>query len=88
MVNLNSIPTSNTLAVRVALARAGNIVASLDPGYANTLTVSFDQVILINPGNPPQVRNQNPAVAVTVSPGNVAFLQTVPNGVALKYSPQ
>ena len=86
MIDLNSIPTSNTLNFRVSLLRGGHIVATLDAGDARTLDVRFDQVMLVNPGHPPVVRNQNPAAAVGVHPGNIAFFETVANGLDLNYS--
>jgi hypothetical protein len=53
----------------------GAIQAVLDPGAAAVLTTTFDQVMLVNPGLPPIVRTQNPAVAAAVVPGRVAFFQ-------------
>ncbi|TXT39005.1 MAG: hypothetical protein FD135_2490 [Comamonadaceae bacterium] len=86
MVNLNSIPTANPLNVRISLANAGIIVASIDPDDSEVLTCSFNQVFLVNPGHPHVVRNQNPAVAVTANPGQIAFFENVVGGVALKYA--
>lgn len=87
MVNLQSTPITNTLAVRASLLNAGAIVATLDPGAAQVLTLSFDQVMLVNVGHPPLVLSQNPVAAVAVTPGNVAFLRTSAPGVALGFAP-
>lgn len=86
MVNLNSVPTTNTSALRISLLNAGNIVTSLDPDEARVLTTSFDQVLLVNPGLPPVIRIQNPAgVVTTASPGNIAYFTTV-GGTALHFA--
>jgi hypothetical protein len=86
MVNLQSTPITNTLAVRAALLNQGAIVATLDPGDAQVLTLVFNQVMLVNPGHPPVVRNQNPVANVAVTPGNVAYLMAGGGGVALNYA--
>ena len=85
MVNLQSTPITNTLAVRASLLHNGNIVATLDPDEAKVLTLVFEQVMLVNPPHPPVVRTQNPAVPVAVVPGNVAYLQAGGGGVVLHY---
>lgn len=87
MVNLQSTPITNTLAVRAALLNQGAIVATLDPGETEVLTLVFNQVMLVNPGHPPVVRNQNPVANVSVTPGNLAYLRAGGGGVALNYGP-
>ena len=71
MLNLNASPTSNGLAVRVALLNNGAIQATLNPGDASALTVAFNQLMLVNPGHPPVVRNQQTAGNFASNPGNI-----------------
>jgi len=88
MLNLNASPTSNSLAVRVALLNNGAIQATLNPGDASALTVAFNQLMLVNPGHPPVVRNQQTAGNFASNPGNIAIIENGPAGaVDISYAP-
>jgi len=84
-VNSYSVPTTNSLAYRVSFLLRGVIQASLEPGEAQTLNISFDSLMLVNPPAAPRVVYQNPPAAITVSPGSVAFLSADAAG-SIKYS--
>lgn len=86
-VNLQSVPVTNTTDVRIALMHNGVITAALDPGDAQTLTTTFNQIGLFNPGHQPRIRNQNPPAAVAVQPGNLAYVSTGAGAVLLQYAP-
>jgi hypothetical protein len=73
-VFFQSTPTTNTLAVNVSLPLNGAIVANIPAGDAQLLTTGCDAIMLVNPGLPPVVRNQNPVAAININPGNVAYI--------------
>lgn len=73
-VFFQSTPTSNTLGVNISIMLNGLIVANIPAGQARVLTTGCDAIMLVNPGLPPVVRNQNPAVAININPGNVAYI--------------
>ncbi len=87
-VSLQSVPTTNSTHVTLQLLGAGGagVVATLAPGAAQTLTVSFNTVVVLNPPAVPVARNQNPAAVVNVQPGNIAFFVPLPGGVRLRYA--
>ncbi|CAB3778155.1 hypothetical protein LMG28614_00554 [Paraburkholderia ultramafica] len=87
-VNFNSSPVTNTTPLRISFNDAhGNMVATLDSDEAKVLTITFTSIVLHNPPNPPVMRNQNPPAAITVHPGNVAFVEMGPGGaVVLNYA--
>ena len=85
-VNLQSTPVTNSCNTRLTLLQGGLIVATMDPGNAQTLTLTFDQVGLYNPPNPPIFRTQNPNVAIAVVPGNLGYFSNTPAGVAFQYA--
>jgi hypothetical protein len=86
-VNLQMTPTSNTTGVRVAFINNGAILASLDPGNAAVLTITYDQIGLFNPGYMPIIRTQNPNVAHVVVPGEVAYVSNGGGGTLLQHAP-
>lgn len=86
-VTLQSTPTTNTCAVQIAFLNAGAMVASLPPGGAQTLTITFDQIGLFNPPHPPVIRTQNPVAALAVPVGDIAYVSTSGGATLLKHAP-
>jgi hypothetical protein len=90
-VFFQSTPTSNTLAVNISIMLNGYIVANIPAGQARVLTTGCDAIMLINPGLPPVVRNQNPVAAININPGNIAYISNTagPPGPAtlLQFAP-
>lgn len=88
MLNLNVSPTSNGLAVQVSLLNNGAIQATLAAGAANVLTVGFNQLMLVNPGLPPVVRNQVTPGNFASNPGDIAIIENAAGGgVNVSYAP-
>jgi hypothetical protein len=82
-----STPTTNSLAVNIAIMHNGHIIANIPAGGAQVLTTQCDAIMLVNPGHPPQVRNQNPAAAVNINPGNVAYISQQPGATVIQFAP-
>ncbi|MBV8048136.1 MAG: hypothetical protein JO171_13330 [Paludibacterium sp.] len=72
MVTLNSIPVSNPFQVRLMLYNGVNAVASIEPEDAQTITKSFDRIVLVPGGGAHAVYTQSTAGNFTISPGYVA----------------
>jgi len=86
-VDLNTIPTSNTLPYRISLLNnAGGIVATLDAGEAKVLECRVYALMAVNPPNPPVVRNQYTPGNFEAHPGNVAFIEGAGPGNGLNLS--
>jgi len=79
-VHLDSIPTTNTLLVRLSLTSNGTIVATLDTGDSDSLSLILNRVMLVNPPYPPAVRNQQTPGDFEVHPGNIAFFENAAGG--------
>ena len=88
MLQLQSSPTTNGLATTVHLMNAGVLQATLNAGAASTLTVSFDQVMLVNPPLAPVVRNFQNGTAAHSNPGDIATIRpgTVPGTVVVSWA--
>ncbi|MCC4599347.1 hypothetical protein [Xanthomonas melonis] len=86
MLQLHHVPTSNTLDVVVRLIRGRTIVATFAPHQKAVMNVAFDGILPLIPGAQPLVYRQRPGNVIEVPRGNFAFLERVPDGVALQYA--
>jgi len=86
MLQLRHITTSNTLDVFVRLIRGRTIVATFAPHQKAVMNVEFDGILPLIPGAQPLVYRHQLDSKIDVPHGNIAFLECVPNGVALQYA--
>ncbi|MEA3010676.1 MAG: hypothetical protein QOJ91_2368 [Sphingomonadales bacterium] len=85
-VNLQHTPTINSTDLRINFMNAGAIVATLDAGDANALSIVFDSIRLNNPGHQPVIRMQNPNVPLAVHPGEIAYVSMAGGQVLLQHA--
>lgn len=86
MLQLRHIPTSNTLDVVVRLIRGRTIVATFAPHQKAVINVEFDGILPVIPEAQPLVYRRKLDSVINVPQGNFAFLERVPDGVALQYA--
>jgi hypothetical protein len=84
-VNLNSIPTTNTIEFRVTFLLDNAPKAVLAHGQAETLSLNFNAIGVGN-SEPLSVYRQETPGNTTLSPGNLAFVDhTAGRKIALRY---
>lgn len=87
-VHLNSIPTGNphgAIDLRVTFLLNKKPQGTLNAGDARTFTLSFDS-IGVGTSEPMAIYRQETPGSVTISPGNVAFVErSVNSKIALRY---
>lgn len=84
-INLNSIPTSNTLEFAVTFLNMNNPVAELRYNQAGTLTISFNSIGVGN-GDRLSIYLQETPGDITINPGNLAFVdRSVDGKITLRY---
>lgn len=87
-VDLESIPTTNTLEFTATFLRNNASVASLGSGQAKTLSLRFDAIGVGN-SEPLSIYRQETPGDISVPPGNLAFVdRSVDRKIALRYSTQ
>ncbi|PPU77005.1 MULTISPECIES: hypothetical protein [Xanthomonas] len=86
MLHLHHVSTSNTLDVVVRLIRGRTIVATFAPHQKAVMNVEFDGILPVIPGAQPLVYRQARNGVIDVPRDNVAYLERLPNGVALQYA--
>lgn len=87
-VDLESVPTTNTLDLRTTFLLNNGSRASLNPGQAETFSLRFD-AIGVGSSQPLSIYRQETPGNITVPPGNLAFVdRSVDRKIALRYGPQ
>ncbi|MDB9419360.1 hypothetical protein [Microcystis aeruginosa] len=86
-VDLQKIPTTNCLDLRITFLRQGKKVQSLNVGEAQVLDFRFDQ-IGVGSQEPLSIYDIEIPGSYTIPPGNLAFVdRSVPRKIALRYGP-
>ncbi|TPN83459.1 hypothetical protein [Aquimarina algicola] len=84
-VDLNDIPTSNTLEFTITFLLNNSPQAKLTYNQANTLDIRFDAIGVGN-SEPLSIYRQETPGNITISPGNLAFVdRSVDRKIALRY---
>jgi len=82
-VTLYSIPVSNTLGQPIQLNNGGAAVAHLAAGGSQTLTVTFNEIVVV--AIPPGMFPQQTPGNFTAHPGNLGYFQAAPGGVGVDF---
>ncbi len=83
-----STPTTNTLAVSIAIMQNGAVMVNIPAGGSQVLTTGCDAIMLVNPAHPPhQIRLQNPAAVVNINPGNIAYISNHAADTLIQFAP-
>ncbi|MBS1772039.1 MAG: hypothetical protein JST82_04215 [Bacteroidetes bacterium] len=84
-VDLNSIPTANTIEFTVTFFNRGDRVARIPYGGSDVLNCRFDAIGVGN-GDPLSIYELETPGSYTISPGNLAFVdRSVNSKIALRY---